>query len=101
MPVDEFLLEFVPEAAEKRPANEISFSDPSVSQKEQTFVSHPIPRGVNAHEYYRSAQWNHLVFAPSSNLKIPLLVKIVQKRSRNPTSLFIGTVPATMIGSRI
>jgi hypothetical protein len=100
MPVNEFLLEFVPEAAGKRPTNEISFSDASVSQKGRTFVSPRIPRGVNAHEYYRSAQWNHLVFVPSSNLKIPLLVKIVQKNSRSPTSLFIGGYPATMIGSR-
>ncbi len=69
MPVNEFLLEFVPEADGKRPANEISFSDKSVSQKEKTFVSHRtgISRGVNTHEYYRSAQWNHLVFAPNSN----------------------------------
>jgi len=90
MPVNEFLLEFVPEAAGKRPADGINFSDTSVSQKEESFVSHCFPRGVNAHEYYRSAQWNHLVFAPSSNLKIPLLSKIVQKRSRNLTSPFIG-----------
>jgi hypothetical protein len=53
MPVNEFLLEFVPEAAEKRPANEVSFSDASISQKEENFVSHGIPSGINAHEYYR------------------------------------------------
>src|ERR1700679_3546803 len=101
MPVEDFLSVFVPEAAGKRPANEISFSDASVSQKEETFVSHSITKGVNAHENHSSAEWNHLVFAPNSNSKIPLLVKIAQKRSRDPTSLFIGSVPATMIGGGI
>jgi hypothetical protein len=56
MPVDEFLLEFVPEAAEKRPVNEIGFSGATVSQKEALFVSYRIPRGVYAHEYYRSTR---------------------------------------------
>ncbi|KAF8502737.1 hypothetical protein F5888DRAFT_1115378 [Russula emetica] len=38
MPVNEFLSEFVPEAAEKRLANEISFSDASILQKEDNFI---------------------------------------------------------------
>ncbi|KAF8502581.1 hypothetical protein F5888DRAFT_1103862 [Russula emetica] len=38
MPVNEFLSEFVPEAAGKRPANKISFSYASVSQKEKSFI---------------------------------------------------------------
>ncbi|KAF8495191.1 hypothetical protein F5888DRAFT_1907941 [Russula emetica] len=38
MPVNEFLLEFVPEAAEKRLVNEFSFSDTSISQKEENFI---------------------------------------------------------------
>jgi hypothetical protein len=67
MPVNEFLSEFVPEAAEKRPANEISFSDASISQKEEKFVSHRVPRGIDAHEYYRSVQWKHLVFSQNSH----------------------------------
>src|SRR6267154_311835 len=83
MPVNEFLSDFVPEAAEKRPANEISFSDVSISQKEEKIVSHRVPSGINVHDYYRSAQWKHLVFFPNSHLKIPLLVKILQKGSRN------------------
>jgi hypothetical protein len=56
MPVNEFLSEFVPEAAEKRPADQISFSGESVSRKEKEFVSDRILRGVNVHEYYRSMQ---------------------------------------------
>ena len=57
MPVNEFLLEFVPEATIKPPlANKFRFSPPSVSQKEEKFVSHRIPRGIDAHEYCRSAQ---------------------------------------------
>jgi hypothetical protein len=43
MPVDEFLLEFVPEATEVRPADEIMFPAHSVSQNEDDFVSHPTP----------------------------------------------------------
>jgi hypothetical protein len=81
MPVNEFLSEFVPEAAEKRPANEISFSDLSTSQKEEKFVSHRAPSGINANEYNRSMQWKNLVFFPNSHLKIPLLVKVVQKEA--------------------
>ena len=47
MPVNEFLSDFVPEAAEKRPANDVSFSDASISRNEKDFVSHSIPRGVS------------------------------------------------------
>jgi hypothetical protein len=80
MPVNEFLSEFVPEAAEKRPASDVSFSDAASSlQKVEKFVSHRAPSGINANEYYRSVQWKHLVFFPNSHLKIPLLVKILQK----------------------
>jgi hypothetical protein len=56
VPVDEFLSEFVPEAAEKRPANEINFPDASISQRGEKFVSHSTPSGIEAHEYYRSTQ---------------------------------------------
>ncbi|KAH9960890.1 hypothetical protein BC827DRAFT_1384148 [Russula dissimulans] len=38
MPVDEFLLEFVPEATEVRPADKIMFLAPSVSQNEDYFI---------------------------------------------------------------
>jgi len=41
MPVDEFLLEFVPKATQVRPADQIMFSHHSVSQNEEDFVSHP------------------------------------------------------------
>jgi len=78
MPVNDFLSEFVPDAAKdaagKRPANEISFAFASVSQNEKSFVSYRIPRGVNTQKYYRSTQWNPLVSAPNSHLEIPLLV---------------------------
>jgi hypothetical protein len=39
MPMDQFLSEFVPKAPAERPANEITFSDSSVSEKEDAFVS--------------------------------------------------------------
>jgi len=47
MPVDEFLLEFVPKAPEVRPANQIMFSPCTVLQNEKDFVSHPALKVVS------------------------------------------------------
>ena len=42
MPVVQFLSEFIPEASEERPANNMTFSHTSVSENEDTFVSLPL-----------------------------------------------------------
>jgi hypothetical protein len=97
MPVDQFLSEFVPETTKKRPCNRIRFSHSSVSRKEEAFVCHRILSVIDAHEYYRSMHWKHLDSVPNSDLWIPLLVKIVQKRNRDQTSPFIGSPTTTRV----
>jgi len=47
MPVDKFLSDFIPEAREERPTNEVMFLHSSVSEHEDEFVSLSILKGIS------------------------------------------------------
>jgi hypothetical protein len=70
MPVDKFLSDFIPEAPEARPANEIMFSHPTVSEYEDAFVSLYLQRYIGAQPRYRSVQLKRRISVPNSSLLI-------------------------------
>ena len=69
MPVDKFLLDFIPEAPEARPANEIAFSYPTVSEHEDAFVSLSTFKGISVlNRVYRSVRSKRRSSVPNSSL---------------------------------
>jgi hypothetical protein len=76
MPVDKFLLDFIPEAPEARPTNEILFSHSSVSENEDAFVSLYIQGHIGAQPRYRSAQSKRRISVPNSSLLIRRTVPV-------------------------
>jgi hypothetical protein len=77
MPIDQFLSEFVPQAPNGRPANEIMFSHSSVSQNEDEFVRPFTITGIFTLTPVmdRFAQSRNLLSVQASNLSILLLAK--------------------------